>query len=141
MNYSIGRSAGIRILQKARTDPAWGRWVNPAYVERAREFFERHGGKAIILGRFAPIVRTFVPFVAGIAEMPYSTFALYNVVGAVLWVGICVGAGYVFGNVPVVKDNFEIVAIGIVAVSLLPMAAAAYQSWRDKRAATSRGPR
>lgn len=121
VNYSIGRSAGIRILQKARTDPAWGRWVNPAYVDRAREFFERHGGKAIILGRFAPIVRTFVPFVAGIAEMPYSTFALYNVVGGVLWVGICVGAGYLFGNVLVVKENFEIVALGIVAVSLLPM--------------------
>ena len=82
---------GCGSWSKARTDPRWGRWVNPAYVERAHSFFERHGGKAIVLGRFMPIVRTFVPFVAGIAEMSYPVFALYNVAGAVAWVGICVG--------------------------------------------------
>jgi membrane-associated protein len=121
VNYSIGRSAGTRIIHLARTDPKWARWVNPAYVERAHEFFERHGGKAIVLGRFMPIVRTFVPFVAGVAEMSYPAFALYNVTGGLAWVGICVGAGYLFGNVPFVKDNFSLVAIGIVIVSLLPM--------------------
>jgi membrane-associated protein len=91
------------------------------YIERAHAFFERHGGKAIVLGRFMPIVRTFVPFVAGVAEMSYPAFALYNVVGALIWVGVCVGAGFLFGNVPIVKDNFSLVAIGIVLVSILPM--------------------
>jgi membrane-associated protein len=121
VNYSIGRSAGARIIHLANTDPRWGRWINPAYLARAHEFFERHGGKAIVLGRFMPIVRTFVPFVAGVAEMSYPAFALYNVTGGVVWVGICVGAGYLFGNVPIVKENFSLVAIGIVIVSILPM--------------------
>jgi membrane-associated protein len=121
VNYAIGRAVGVRILVRARTDPRWGRWVNPAYVDRAHSFFERHGGKAIVLGRFMPIVRTFVPFVAGIAEMSYPAFALFNVIGALAWVGICVGAGYLFGNVPIVRDNFSLVAIGIVIVSVLPM--------------------
>ena len=121
VNYAIGRSAGARIIHLARTDPRWGRWINPAYVERAHEFFERHGGKAIVLGRFMPIVRTFVPFVAGVAEMSYPAFALYNITGGIVWVGICIGAGYVFGNVPIVKENFSLVAIGIVIVSILPM--------------------
>jgi membrane-associated protein len=110
VNYSIGRSAGARIIHLANTDPRWGRWINPAYVARAHEFFERHGGKAIVLGRFMPIVRTFVPFVAGVAEMSYPAFALYNITGGVVWVGICIGAGYVFGNVPIVKENFSLVA-------------------------------
>ena len=121
VNYSIGRSAGARIIHLANTDPRWGRWINPAYVARAHEFFERHGGKAIVLGRFMPIVRSFVPFVAGVAEMPYPAFALYNITGGVVWVGICIGAGYVFGNVAIVKENFSLVAIGIVIVSVLPM--------------------
>jgi membrane-associated protein len=121
VNYSIGRAVGLRVIHRAQTDPTWGRWVNVTYVDRAHAFFERHGGKAIVLGRFAPIVRTFVPFVAGIAEMSYPAFALYNVTGALAWVGICLGAGYLFGNVPIVKDNFSLVAIGIVIVSLLPM--------------------
>ena len=121
VNYAIGRSAGARIIHLARTDPRWGRWINPAYVERAHEFFERHGGKAIVLGRFMPIVRTFVPFVAGVAEMSYPAFALYNITGGIVWVGVCIGAGYVFGNVPIVRENFSLVAIGIVMVSVLPM--------------------
>ena len=121
VNYSIGRSVGRQLVRRAESDPRWRRWINPAYVTRAHEFFERHGGKAIVLARFMPIVRTFVPFVAGIGEMSYPSFAFYNVAGALLWVGVCVGAGYAFGNVPVVKDNFSLVAIGIVLVSLLPM--------------------
>ena len=121
VNYSIGRNIGERIIQRARTDARWGRWINPVYVDRAHAFFEKHGGKAIVLGRFMPIVRTFVPFVAGVAKMSYPTFALYNVTGAFVWVGVCVGAGYLFGNVPIVRDNFSLVAIGIVIVSVLPM--------------------
>jgi membrane-associated protein len=121
VNYSIGRAAGARIIHRARVDPRWGRWVRPEYVDRAHEFFERQGGKAIVLARFVPIVRTFVPFVAGVAEMSYPAFALYNVTGAIAWVVICVGAGYLFGQVPIVRDNFSLVALGIVFVSLLPM--------------------
>jgi membrane-associated protein len=121
VNYSIGRTVGLRIIHLATVDPRWARWVNPAYISRAHEFFERHGGKAIVLGRFMPIVRTFVPFVAGVAEMSYPSFAFYNVTGALAWVGICLGAGYLFGNVPIVKDNFSLVAMGIVVVSVLPI--------------------
>jgi membrane-associated protein len=133
VNYAIGRSVGLRIIYLSRTDARWGRWVNPAYVARAHDFFERHGGKAIVLGRFMPIVRTFVPFVAGVAEMTYPAFALYNVTGALAWVGLCVGAGYLFGNVPVIKENFSLVAIGIVIVSVLPMVFEYVRYRRDSR--------
>ena len=121
VNYAVGRTVGTRVIHLANTDRRWRRWVNPDYLAKAHDFFERHGGKAIVLGRFMPIVRTFVPFVAGAAEMSYPQFAFYNVAGAVAWVGICVGAGYAFGNVPIVKENFSLVAMGIIAVSLLPM--------------------
>jgi membrane-associated protein len=121
VNYAVGRSAGHRVIELAHTDARWGRVINPAYIARAHEFFERRGGRSVVLARFVPIVRTFVPFVAGVAEMSYSSFALYNVTGAIAWVSICLGAGYLFGNVPVVKDNFSLVALGIVGVSLLPM--------------------
>jgi membrane-associated protein len=121
VNYSMGRAVGTRVIHLSRVDPRWGRWVNPTYIARAHEFFERHGGKAVVLGRFMPIVRTFVPFVAGAAEMSYPAFALYNVTGAIAWVGVCLGGGYLFGNVPIVKENFSLVAIGIVLVSVLPM--------------------
>ena len=121
VNYAIGRSVGARVIHLAQTDPRWRRWINPDYITRAHAFFEKHGGKAIVLTRFMPIVRTFVPFVAGAAEMPYGAFAFYNITGGVAWVAVCLGAGYLFGNVPFVKDNFSLVAIGIVLVSLLPM--------------------
>ena len=121
INYSIGRSAGARIIEQSQRDPRVARLIRPAYVERARQFFEKHGGAAVVLGRFVPIVRTFVPFVAGVAEMTYPTYMLYNVVGSIAWVGLCVGAGYAFGNVPIIRENFSLVALGIVAVSLLPM--------------------
>ena len=121
VNYAIGRSVGARLIHLSRTDPRWRRWINPDYVTRAHAFFERHGGKAIVLTRFMPIVRTFLPFVAGVAEMPPAAFTFYNVAGGVAWVAVCLGAGFLFGNVPIVKDNFSLVAIGIVIVSLLPM--------------------
>jgi membrane-associated protein len=133
VNYSIGRMVGTRVIHLAQTDARWGRWIQPAHLAKAHEFFERHGGKAIVLARFMPIVRTFVPFVAGVAEMSYPAFALYNVTGAVAWVGICVGAGYIFGNVPIVKENFSLVALGIVFVSILPMVFE-YVKYRRQRA-------
>jgi membrane-associated protein len=121
VNYAAGRAAGTRIIRLTETDPRWRWWINPVYLARAHVFFERHGGKAIVLGRFMPIIRTFVPFVAGAAEMSYPAFALYNVTGAVAWIGVCAGSGYAFGNVAIVKDNFSVVVLGIVALSLLPM--------------------
>jgi membrane-associated protein len=123
VNYAVGRYVGPRVFRADDSTGTLHRLLNRRHLERAHEFFERYGGMAVVLARFVPIVRTFVPFVAGAGAMRYTAFAFYNVVGAVLWVGICVGAGYAFGNVPVVKENFSLVALGIVAVSLIPMAA------------------
>ena len=115
VNYAVGRFIGPRVFQSSH------RLLNKEYLDRAHAFFEQYGGKAIILGRFVPIVRTFVPFVAGAAQMTPAAFVFYNVVGAAAWVGLCLGAGFIFGNVPIVKDNFSLVTIGIVVVSVLPM--------------------
>jgi membrane-associated protein len=122
VNYAVGRRLAHRFLDDA-PDTGWiYRVVKREHVVQAHDFFERHGGKAVVLARFVPIVRTFVPFVAGGANMTYRTFAFYNVTGAILWVGLCAFAGYLFGNIPVVKENFELVVLGIIAVSLLPLA-------------------
>ena len=121
VNYAAGRAVGTRMTRASLTHERWQRWVNPAHLARAHEFFKRHGGKAVVLARFTPILRTFVPFVAGAVQMSYPSFAFYNVAGATAWVGVCVGAGYLFGNVAIVKENFTLVVLGIVAVSLLPM--------------------
>jgi membrane-associated protein len=121
VNYAAGHYVGPRVF-RAEDRTGWAhRLLNREHLDRAHEFFERYGGKAIVLARFAPIVRTFVPFVAGAASMTYAKFALYNVTGAIAWVGLCVGGGYLFGNIPIVKDNFSLVVLGIVAVSLMPM--------------------
>ena len=122
VNYSVGKAVGPRIFRSIDRTSWWQRLLNREHLARAHEFFEKYGGKAIILGRFVPIVRTFVPFVAGAGTMTYPTFALFNVTGAVIWVGICTLGGYAFGNVPVVRDNFSLVAIGIVLVSMIPIA-------------------
>ncbi|MEO8076738.1 MAG: DedA family protein [Acidobacteriota bacterium] len=121
VNYSIGRFIGPRVFRAPDTPGTFNRLLNREHLDRAHAFFERYGGMAIVLTRFVPIIRTFVPFVAGAGAMRYSTFALYNVGGGLLWVGVCVGAGYAFGNVPVIKNNFTLVALGIVAVSLVPV--------------------
>jgi membrane-associated protein len=121
VNYSVGRSLGPKIFRAEQADTLFQRLINREHLRQAHEFFERHGAVAIVSGRFVPIVRTFVPFVAGAGTMTYPTFAVANIGGATLWVGVCVGGGYLFGNVPVVKDNFPLVALGIVAVSLLPL--------------------
>jgi membrane-associated protein len=121
VNYAVGRYVGPRVFRAEDSTGTLHRLLNRHHLDRAHEFFERHGGKAVVLARFVPIVRTFVPFVAGAGAMRYSAFALYNVAGALLWVTVCVGAGYAFGNVPIVKENFTLVALGIVAVSLIPV--------------------
>jgi membrane-associated protein len=115
VNYSVGRFIGPRVFTGSF------RVLNKAYLDRAHAFFEQYGGKAVILGRFVPIVRTFVPFVAGAARMTSGSFVLYNLVGAAAWVSLCLGAGVLFGNVPIIKNNFSLVTIGIVFVSVLPM--------------------
>lgn len=124
VNYAVGDSVGPRIFTSASRDTWLQRALNREHLAKAHAFFERYGGMAIVSGRFVPIVRTFVPFVAGAGTMSYRAFAFYNVSGAIIWVGVCVGAGYLFGNVPFVKDNFSMVALGIVVVSVLPIAIA-----------------
>ena len=135
VNYAVGSRIAHRFLADD-IDETKGihRFVKREHVARAHAFFIKHGGKAVVLARFVPIVRTFVPFVAGGADMPYRTFAVYNVIGAVLWVGLCVGAGFAFGNIPVVKENFELVVLGIVGVSVLPLAFEIVRTFRARQA-------
>src|SRR5918993_415629 len=122
VNYAIGRNIGPRVFSAEDNQSLFHRLLNRQHLQKAHEFFEKHGGMAVVSGRFVPIVRTFVPFVAGAAAMTAATFVFYNIIGAVIWVGVCAGAGYLFGNVPIIKDNFSLVAIGIVVVSVLPIA-------------------
>jgi membrane-associated protein len=131
VNYAIGHYVGPKVFT-ATDDTNWThKLLNRRHLAQAHAFFERYGGKAIVFGRFVPIVRTFVPFVAGAGAMTYSTFAFYNVAGAVLWVGVCVGLGYLFGNIPIVKQNFSAVMLGIIVVSILP---AVYEVIKHRRA-------
>lgn len=115
-NYHIGAFIGPAAFEKDR------RWLKKAHLEAAHAFYERHGGKSIVLARFVPIVRTFAPFVAGIAAMTYPRFLVFNLAGAILWIAVCMGAGMLFGNIPAVQENFSLVALGIVVVSVLPVA-------------------
>lgn len=121
VNYTVGRLVGPRVFSATDRSGMAHRLLNREHLVRAHAFFERYGGKAVVLGRFVPIVRTFVPFVAGAAAMPSHAFGVYNLIGALSWVGLCVGSGWLFGNVPVVKENFSLVVIGIVFVSILPI--------------------
>jgi membrane-associated protein len=115
VNYWIGRKLGDWMMRK------FPRIVKPSHIEKTNEFFTRYGGKTIIVARFVPIVRTFAPFVAGSGQMDYRRFMTFNVVGAVLWVGLILPAGWFFGNIPIVKKNFELVVLGIIFISVLPM--------------------
>ena len=115
VNYGVGHYIGPRIF-KSRDS----RWLNPKHLDRAHAFYERHGGKTIIIARFVPIIRTYAPFVAGAASMTYAKFALYNISGAVLWVVLLGYAGYFFGNLPLIKNNLTLVIIGIIILSILP---------------------
>lgn len=115
VNYGVGHYVGPRIFSHNES-----RWLNPAHLQRAHDFYEKYGGKTIIIARFVPIVRTYAPFVAGAASMTYSRFALFNVSGAVLWVVSLGYAGYFFGNLPFIKNNLTLVILGIIFLSILP---------------------
>ncbi|HYH43828.1 MAG TPA: DedA family protein [Burkholderiales bacterium] len=114
-NYWIGRYAGPKIFRRKGS-----LLFNPAHLERTSRFYEKHGGKTVLIARFVPIVRTFAPFVAGMGHMEYQRFLFYSFAGAILWIGSLTYAGYFFGNLPVVKDNLSLVIIGIVVLSIMP---------------------
>jgi membrane-associated protein len=128
VNYWVGAWVGPRAfsgnVQFLRKD----------YLERTHAFYEKHGGKTVILARFVPIIRTFAPFVAGVGAMSYPKFITYNVVGAVLWVGLFVPAGYFFGNIPAVRKNFTLVILAIIALSVVPIALEAIRARRSRPA-------
>jgi membrane-associated protein len=134
VNYAVGRFFGHRVLEHDATPHGLHRFINRDHLDRAHAFFEKYGGKAVVIGRFVPIVRTFVPFVAGAVAMTYPKFAFYNVAGALLWVGVCVGGGYAFGNVPLVKNNFSFVVVAIIVVSVIPVAVELVQARARSRA-------
>jgi len=124
LNYWIGRGVGPRAFQIN----TW--FLKHENLVKTQAFYEQHGGKTIVLARFVPIIRTFAPFVAGVGRMHYPQFLWFNVLGGFLWVAICTLAGYFFGNVPFVKKHFELVVVGIVLVSVLPVA---YELWTTRR--------
>ena len=115
VNYAIGARLGPKVFHYPKS-----RFFNPEHLKKTHAFYEKYGGKTIIIARFVPIVRTFAPFVAGIGAMSYARFLGYNVIGGVLWVSVCLFSGYFFGNLPLVKQNFSLVVIAIVFISLLP---------------------
>jgi membrane-associated protein len=114
VNYAIGHTIGPRVFRENY------RFLKREYLDRTEQFYERHGGKTIIIARFMPIIRTFAPFVAGVGSMRYPRFLAYNVVGGIVWIGLFVYGGYFFGNIPLVKRNFTLVILGIIFVSVLP---------------------
>lgn len=126
VNYWVGKWVGPRAFSGEI------RFLKKEYLDRTHAFYERHGGKTIILARFVPIVRTFAPFVAGVGAMTYSKFLMYNVVGAVVWVGLFVPIGYFFGNLPQVKENFSLVILGIIVLSVLPMVVEVIRAMRQQ---------
>lgn len=128
VNYAIGKFMGPKVLTGN------GRFLKREYLDKTHKFYERYGGKTIILARFVPIVRTFAPFLAGVGSMSYFKFASYNVVGGIFWVVFFVVLGWGFGNVPIVQKYFEIVVIGIVFISILP---AVFEAWRARREAAA----
>ena len=125
VNYRIGRMIGPKIFRSEKS-----RLLNRDHLLKAQRFYERHGGKAIFLARFVPIIRTFAPFVAGAGRMNYIRFWMFNVSGAIIWVGLFLVGGYVFGNLPIVKKYFSLVMLGIIVVSVLPIA---FEWWRDRK--------
>jgi membrane-associated protein len=131
-NYWIGEVFGNKLLAMKSS------LIKPEHVEKAQHFYEKHGHKAIFLCRFVPIVRTFAPFVAGIGTMHYRTFIVYNVAGAIAWVGLFTAAGYFFGNIPVIKNNFSLVVLGIIFISIVPMAWELWKSHRESKAAVEK---
>lgn len=116
LNYQVGRIFGEKLFKNEKS-----RFFKRSNLEKTHAFFERYGGKTLVLARFVPIVRTFAPFVAGMGRMEFHHFLAYSAAGAMLWVGLCMGSGFLFGQIPVVKNNFPIAMLGIVLVSVVPM--------------------
>ncbi len=129
VNYWIGNYIGPRAFSGNI------RFLKKEHLDRTHEFYEKHGGKTIILARFIPIIRTFAPFVAGVGSMTYGHFITYNVVGGILWVAIFIFGGHFFGNIPIVKENFEFVIVAIIAISVLPMVVEFFKA-RTQRSAS-----
>ena len=127
VNYWIGARVGPKAFSGNI------RFLKKSYLDRTHAFYEKYGAKTIVIARFVPIVRTFAPFVAGIGGMNYATFITYNVVGGVAWVGVCVWAGYFFGNIPVVKENFTLVIFAIIGISVLPVVIEVVKGWKARR--------
>jgi membrane-associated protein len=127
VNYAVGAYVGPAVFTER------SRFLNPKYVQRTEAFYAKYGKKTIFLARFVPIVRTFAPFLAGIGRMPYREFAVYNVTGAIAWVSLCTLAGYFFGQLPFVRDNFSAVVLAIVAISVAPLAWELIQARRSQR--------
>lgn len=127
LNFWLGSRFGHRIVAHH-----W-RWPKPKHLQATHEFFERHGGKTIFIARFVPIIRTLAPFVAGMGDMGYARFAAWNISGAIVWVGVVTLAGYWFGNIAWVKDNFTLALLGIIVLSLLPGAFMAMKNWLAAR--------
>lgn len=130
VNYEIGKKVGTTI----RPNTFMGKMINPAKMQKAEDFFNKHGGKTIVMARFMPFIRTFIPFVAGASRMKYSYFLMYNIIGAAIWVLTCTTFGYFFGNIKIVKENFSIVIILIIFISVLPAIIGFINSKRAKRA-------
>jgi membrane-associated protein len=130
VNYAIGLRLGPAVF---RSERSW--LLNKKHLFKAQQFYEKYGSKTIILARFVPIVRTFAPFVAGIGKMKYRKFFAYNVIGGIAWVAICLFSGYFFGGFEVVKQNFEIVVLAIIVISVLPIAIEMLLAWFKKPAA------
>jgi membrane-associated protein len=127
VNYSVGHFIGPRVFDRPDS-----RWFKQAHLRRTQEFYDKYGGVTIIIGRFVPIVRTFAPFLAGVAGMTYRKFLSFNVVGAIAWIMSLVYAGYLFGNIPWVKDHLTLIVLAIVVVSLMPAATTFFKEWRSK---------
>lgn len=126
-NYWIGRYLGDRVLNAKQS-----RWINPKHIEQTQVFYQKYGALAVILSRFAPLVRTFVPFVAGVGKMSFTRYCFYTIVGGVFWVGSFLFAGYFFGNLPQVKDHFHLLILGILVVSVLPALIGWFKMYRAK---------
>ena len=136
VNYWLGHRLGLRLFHSQH--PWLRRVLKREYLERTQAFYDKYGGFAVVLGRFVPIVRTFVPFVAGIGAMHYGRFIYFNIVGALAWVGLFLLLGYFFGNIPVIKANFHYAVVGIIVVSVLPMLwEYGKHRWRQRRAAAT----
>ena len=127
VNYSIGHYIGPRAFDRPDS-----RWFKQEHLRRTQSFYDRYGGVTIIIGRFVPIIRTFAPFLAGVAGMRYRRFLAYNVIGAIAWIASLVYAGYLFGNIPWVKQNLTLIVLGIVVVSLIPAATAFVRERRNR---------